>query len=112
VVVANPSPAGKPGTFSGSQKRHRIMSPLDLIKFVLGIIPTLLTLVTAVEEAFPAGGNGAQKLDFIKNSLAEIDAGAGQYWPSVSKIIALIVKLKNATGQFVTTGTADAGHNG
>jgi hypothetical protein len=88
------------------------VSGLELIKFVLGLIPTLIELVAAIEAAFPAGGNGALKLAFVKESLAELDAGAGQYWPVVSKIISMIVAFKNATGQFVTTGTADAGHNG
>lgn len=88
------------------------MSALELIKLVLGLIPTLIELVTAVEAAFPGGGNGALKLAFVKESLTTIDAGAAQYWPVVSKVIAAIVTLKNATGQFVTTGAPDTSHNG
>lgn len=88
------------------------MPLLELIKFVVGLIPTLIALVTAIEAAFPAGGNGALKLAFVKNALSEIDAGAGQYWPMVSKIVSLIVAMENVTGQFATTGTPDTGHNG
>jgi hypothetical protein len=100
------------------------MSTTELIKFILGLIPTLISLVTAIEAAFPSGGNGALKLAFVKNSLCEIDASAGQYWPVLSKIVSAIVTIKNSTGQFVTTGAttttsapttpceSDAGHNG
>ena len=86
------------------------MSALELIKFSAGMIPVLIELVTAIEAAFPDRGIGAKKLDFVKNALAAIDP-SGQYWPVVSKIVAGVVGLKNATGQFATTGAPDPGRD-
>ncbi len=83
------------------------MKYLDAIKLVLGIVPTLITAITAIEDALPEGGKGALKLQAVKDLLQSgwetaTDA-VGKFddaWPALKRAIDVLVTLFNAAGKF------------
>lgn len=84
------------------------MQFLLIAKTVLSIFPMLVTAITTVEAAFPISGQGAAKLEMIKQILlgsAEVSADLqnGQFeqiWPAIQRTVSGLVGLFNATGVF------------
>lgn len=83
------------------------MKYLEAIKLVLGIVPTLISAITAIEDALPEGGKGALKLQAVKDLLqagweTATDA-VGKFddaWPALQRAIGVLVALFNAAGKF------------
>ena len=67
---------------------------------ILGIIPALIKIIVAVEEAFPQSGAGKEKLEAVRQTLMIAYGGISDLWPSIEKIVAVIVSLANAIGAF------------
>lgn len=87
------------------------MKYLEAFKLVLGLVPTLISAITAIEDALPEGGKGSLKLQAIKDLLqagweTATDA-VGKFddaWPALQGAIAILVGLFNAAGKFKSKG--------
>lgn len=84
------------------------MQFLTIVKTILSLFPLIVQAITTVEAQVSISGQGAAKLDLIKQVLsgsAEIsdDMSNGKFdqvWPAVQKTIGAVVGLFNATGVF------------
>lgn len=84
---------------------------LEIISFILAISPKIMEIVTAVEKMFPEGGQGAAKLELVKNMLQSVFDGLGSFkvtfeemWPTIQKMVAAIVSFANTVGLFKKNG--------
>ena len=73
---------------------------LENFKLVLNLLPLLVQLIKAAEQAIPEPGQGAAKLALVREILETLDAGLLGAWPLIEKIIKALVKAFNATGMF------------
>ena len=81
------------------------MSFLTILKLVVQLLPLVLEAVKAAEAAIPQSGQGAAKLQFVKDLLTNTtDIGTEvvekDYVNALEKTITLAVKLFNSTGVF------------
>lgn len=84
------------------------MQFLIIVRTILSLFPLIVQAITTVEAAFPVSGQGANKLDLIKQVLlgaaeASDDIGNGDFdklWPAIQKTIGAVVGLFNVTGTF------------
>lgn len=67
---------------------------------VLQLIPALISAIKAAEEFIPLPGMGQQKLDMVLGVITDTYADASSIIPAVTKAVARIVGLANATGVF------------
>lgn len=72
----------------------------EQIKFVLSILPILISTVKEIENMFPETGTGKQKLEFVKNVLTTTDDSLKENWPLIEKLIGYVVGFFNSTGKF------------
>lgn len=84
------------------------MKYLDILRTVLALLPVLIDAIKAVEVALPASGQGATKLELVRQTLqAGYDAGTDtvvafdQVWPALAKSASAVVTAMNAAGVFV-----------
>ncbi len=73
---------------------------------IVSMIPTLIQLVKAAEDAIPVSGKGKDKLDFVLGVIGDTMGDVGSLIPAITKIVARIVGLFNKTGQFETKQVA------
>lgn len=76
------------------------MNWLDKITAVLKLLPAIIDAVKAVEALVPGSGQGASKLQAIREILEAISDQATTLWPEIQRVIAVIVALANKTGIF------------
>ena len=81
------------------------MNFLVILKLVVQLLPLVLEAVKAAEHAIPVSGQGAAKLQFVKELLTTTtdlgtDVSEKDYSSAIEKTIALVVKMFNATGVF------------
>mgnify|MGYP001428672794 CR=1 FL=1 len=62
---------------------------MNTILNILKMIPALISVVKAAEEAFPLPGSGKAKLDFVLALLSIVETGVNQ--DMLTKLIAVIV---------------------
>jgi len=67
---------------------------------VLQIIPALIAVIKAIEEAIPGTGKGEQKLAAIRQIIESAYEEGNEVWPTLKKIIDVIVATFNSTGVF------------
>lgn len=65
---------------------------------IIGYIPSIIAVIKAIEEAIPGKGQGEAKLAALREMLEAIDGGFATAWPTVQKIVAVLVTLFNKTG--------------
>ena len=77
------------------------MKYLTLLRLAFSMLPIIHTAVDQIEDMFPQGGNGAQKLAMVKNiiesamNMSELGSNAfTTLWPMIASIVADIVALK------------------
>lgn len=80
------------------------MNFLAVLKLIITLLPIIHSAVDQIEQLFPQGGYGAQKLEMVKTiieksiSISELGGSAfGSIWPIISGVIGHIVSLKKAT---------------
>ena len=73
---------------------------MKTLLLVIQLIPAVMNLVKAIEEALPEAGFGAEKLEAVKEILQTSYDGITEIWPIVEKIIAIVVNMFNKTGKF------------
>ena len=83
------------------------MQAIAIIKLVLTLLPAVIEAVRAIEAALPQGGQGAQKLALIRETLAagwsvgsDAVTSFDTAWPALEKTVGAVVGLFNRTGQF------------
>jgi hypothetical protein len=67
---------------------------------ILQMVPALLKIIKSIEEAFPEGGNGAEKLALVHKMLTEMYGGITDIWPTIEKLVGYIVEFANNIGAF------------
>jgi hypothetical protein len=73
---------------------------MKTILAILGLIPQLIKIIVAVEEAFPQSGVGPEKLGLIKTILAETYSLASDLWAPIEKVVNAVVLFANKIGAF------------
>lgn len=75
---------------------------MKTILWLAQYLSTLIQILKAVEAAIPESGNGKAKLAMVREMLEMLDDGTHELWPSIEKVIAVIVKTFNQLGVFKT----------
>jgi hypothetical protein len=73
------------------------------VKIVLFLIPALIDAIKAIEEAIPGQGKGEQKLSAIREIVETVYGQVFSLWPTLEKVIGVLVGVFNKTGVFNTT---------
>lgn len=73
---------------------------MNNILLIAQLIPAIIEMIKAVEQAIPDKGKGQEKLQAIRNILEVTVDGFAALWPSLEKVIATLVTLFNAVGMF------------
>lgn len=79
---------------------------LNVLTTILGLIPTIIQAILAIEKAIPQGGKGAEKLEAIKETLVIADENITPLLPKVAAVIGVFVKLFNKTGAMPSAAAA------
>jgi hypothetical protein len=77
---------------------------MQTLLLVVQLIPALISLIKAIEEALPIAGIGAEKLAAIRAIIEATYDGAKAIWPTIETVIGIIVGLFNKTGIFAKSG--------
>lgn len=73
---------------------------MKILLLVVQLIPALISLIKAIEDALPAAGLGAEKLAAVRKIIEATYEGAAEIWPTLEKVISAIVSMFNAVGIF------------
>lgn len=80
---------------------------LEIVRLIAGLLPTLIEIVKAVEEAIPEAGKGKDKLAMVRELLqvayeatGDIGESFESLWPILQSVVDRIVALFNRTGVF------------
>lgn len=73
---------------------------MQVLLLIVQLIPALISLIKAIEEALPAAGLGAEKLAAVRKIIEAAFEGAKEAWPIIEKVIGILVSLFNSTGVF------------
>ena len=73
---------------------------MQTLILILQLIPLLIEVIKAVEKALPAAGYGSEKIEAVRKIMETSYAGIAEAWPTIEKIIGIIVELFNKTGVF------------
>ncbi len=76
------------------------MNWLEKITAVLKLLPAIIEAVKAVENLVSDTGQGAAKLQAIREILEAVSSQSATLWPEIQRVIAIIVALANKTGVF------------
>jgi hypothetical protein len=69
---------------------------MDKILMIVKLLPALIEVIKAAEAAIPGEGKGEAKLAMVRGILTAVDSAIEQMWPSLEKVIAVIVSTFNA----------------
>jgi hypothetical protein len=67
---------------------------------VVQLIPAIIEVVQAVEKMLPETGLGAEKLAMVRSMLTAAYNGLEDAWPSIEKVVGVIVEFANKLGVF------------
>lgn len=80
---------------------------IALLTLINQLFPLILKTIETVEQAFPAGGQGAAKLAMVQETIkkamevsGEVAVTSTQLYTVLGPVINGIVALKNSTGMF------------
>lgn len=73
---------------------------MEKLLLIAKLIPALIDIMKAIEEAIPGEGQGEKKLAAVRGILENTVDGFNQVWPSVEKVIPVLVSTLNAVGVF------------
>lgn len=83
------------------------MKYIQILKLIVSLIPTLVSLIKSLEEAIPEPGKGTQKLETLRGILEsgyavanDIGVTMEELWPALSSTINALVAAFNSTGVF------------
>ena len=72
----------------------------EIISAVLAIIPALIKVMFAIEEAIPGQGKGEQKLAAVRGIVEASHAEATVLWPALEKSVTTLTSVFNSTEAF------------
>lgn len=70
------------------------------LMLVIKLIPVIIELLKTIEAAIPEQGQGAAKLQAVRQILELTDNSIKEAWPMVQGVIEVLVKTFNTTGVF------------
>ena len=70
---------------------------------IIALVPAVITVVKAVEEAIPGTGKGEEKLAATREILETVYEDMKGVWPIIMILIAKIVGIFNRSGVFQKT---------
>lgn len=80
---------------------------IAILKLLISLGPEIIKFVQRLEELFPDGGIGEQKLEILRAYLQSIWDGLGtiipafeDVWPKIQAAVAVLVALFNKLGIF------------
>lgn len=73
---------------------------MDKILMVIKLLPALIEAIKVLESALPGVGQGEQKLVALRGILEAIDSNVKDLWPSIEKVVGVLVGVFNNTGVF------------
>jgi phage-related protein len=73
---------------------------MQIFLAIINIIPSLIKIIAAIEEAFPQAGIGGEKLELVKKILTTAYESVTEYWDYLEKIISFVVEFANKIGAF------------
>ena len=73
---------------------------MKVLLLVAQIVPALIGLIKSIEEALPEAGFGKDKLAAVRKIIEATFEGASEIWPTLEKVISVLVALFNKTGVF------------
>lgn len=73
---------------------------LDKLKFIISILPSLMSIIKLLEAEVPMSDNGKAKIELLKGILEKTIENVNSNWGLIESITGLIVNFYNATGIF------------
>ena len=73
---------------------------MERILLIAKLLPVIIDIIKSIEAAIPGQSKGEAKLAAVREILETVDGSVGQLWPTVEKVIGVLVKVFNATGVF------------
>ena len=73
---------------------------LDKLKFIITILPSLISIIRLLESEAPISNAGKAKLDLLKGILEQTVENFNSNWGAIETVTGLIVKFYNAIGVF------------
>ena len=73
---------------------------MQTLLIVVQLVPAIIAMIKAIEEALPATGYGADKLAAVREIMENTYAGIKEIWPIIEKVIGILVGLFNKAGVF------------
>ena len=67
---------------------------------IVKLIPTLIELLKEIEAAIPESGQGTAKLIAVRGIMEATYEGFNAIWPSLEKVITVLINLFNTSGVF------------
>ena len=67
---------------------------------ILQLVPVIIDIIKKLEEVMPESGQGAKKLEMLREILAEVYPNIMEMWDSIEKIVGVIVGLFNRNKVF------------
>jgi hypothetical protein len=67
---------------------------------LMKLLPAIIAAVKAIEDAFPQGTKGAEKLEAVRQILQTLDDSTVSLWPQIAATIAVLVTQFNVMGVF------------
>jgi len=79
------------------------MAWLETAKIIIQLLPLIIQIIDALEDAFPSKGQGSVKLAALKSivesvysSANSVTASFDQIWPMLQGTVSALVSAKNA----------------
>ena len=73
---------------------------MDKLFLVIKLLPAIIEALKAIENAIPGEGKGEQKLSALRGILEAVDSNLKDLWPSIEKVVGVLVNVFNNTGVF------------
>lgn len=73
---------------------------MEKILAVAKLLPVLIQIMKSIEEAIPGQSKGEAKLAAVRGIMETVDGAVAELWPTVEKVIGVLVKVFNSTGVF------------
>lgn len=67
---------------------------------VLKLLPLIIEAIKALEAAIPMTGKGGEKMAALREVLTVADGAVDALWPTIEKVVGVLVGLFNKTGVF------------
>lgn len=70
------------------------------IFMVLKLLPLIIEAIKALEAAIPMTDKGGEKMAALREVLTVADGAVDALWPTIEKVVGILVGLFNKTGVF------------